>query len=167
MASESETVPCVEALDLRDSDLAERLHAIHRAAYAQEAELLGARDFPPRDRTVEQLRSGDESWLGIYRGGTLAAAVALEPGEAPGSLHIAALVVAPEHQRRGLGRRLVEEVLERGDGAAVTVSTGAANRPALKLYASLGFVEERRATVGPEALPVIRMRRGPGTATDR
>lgn len=167
MASESEPAACVEALDLSDPAVAERLHAVHRAAYAQEAELLGARHFPPRERTLEQLRAGSDSWLGVRRDAALAGAIAIEPGDTPGSLHIAALVVAPEHQRFGLGRRLVEAVIERAGLGSLTVSTGAANKPALALYAALGFVEERRSTVGFEALPVIRLRRSSGAATDR
>jgi L-amino acid N-acyltransferase len=59
--------------------------------------------------------------------------------------YIGELVVSPEAEGRGIGRRLVQRVerwaRERGL-ATVTLETGAANLPARNFYATLNFREE-------------------------
>ena len=60
--------------------------------------------------------------------------------------YLGELVVAPEARRRGVGARLVAGA-ERWAAAQglrrLTLETGSANRPALELYARLGYVEEQ------------------------
>ena len=58
---------------------------------------------------------------------------------------IGELVVAPEAEGRGVGAALVEAVVEHARAAGyarISVSTGAANARALRLYRRLGFVDE-------------------------
>jgi ribosomal protein S18 acetylase RimI-like enzyme len=58
---------------------------------------------------------------------------------------IGELVVSTDVERRGVGSTLVRAAVEWGrarDVSRVTVSTGAANIPARRLYASLGFEDE-------------------------
>jgi ribosomal-protein-alanine N-acetyltransferase len=59
-------------------------------------------------------------------------------------LHITALAVRPSHRRRGLGRRVLTGLLERGRraGAAhATLEVASGNSAARGLYASAGFRE--------------------------
>jgi ribosomal-protein-alanine N-acetyltransferase len=56
--------------------------------------------------------------------------------------YILFLAVAPEHRRRGLGRRLVAEVAE--DHSSVTCHARASNDAALDFYERLGFEIQRR-----------------------
>jgi ribosomal-protein-alanine N-acetyltransferase len=56
--------------------------------------------------------------------------------------YILFLAVAPEHRRRGLGRRLVAEVAE--DHSSVTCHARASNDAALDFYDRLGFEIQRR-----------------------
>lgn len=61
--------------------------------------------------------------------------------------------VEPAHFRRGVGRRLLDEVHRREAAARrIEVSTGAANHPASALYASMG----NRLT-GHESPPGVRL----------
>jgi len=68
--------------------------------------------------------------------------VQLTEGQAPGELEIKSIAVAPAHQRRGVGRRLVEAALavarERGC-VSVRVATAAADVDNLRFYQQLGF----------------------------
>lgn len=149
----------IRDLDLRDPVTAHRLHTIWRAAYTQEAHLLGVRDFPPLARTLADLAAGPERFLGAYRDTQLAGAAGIEPGDDPASLHIASLVVDPAHQRRGIARALVEHLIARHGAHPITVSTGAANHPALTLYRGLGFIESERRIVGREPVEIVILRR--------
>lgn len=66
-----------------------------------------------------------------------------------GLVDIHRLVVSPKHFRKGIGRSLVEYLLDRYDGFDFAVSTGTANKPAISLYKSLGFQEQGFVEVAP------------------
>jgi ribosomal protein S18 acetylase RimI-like enzyme len=109
--------------------------------------------------TVQDL----QAHRGLYFGASVALEVvgALGTETAPDakSAVIASLVVAPAWQRRGIGRRLLTAALAACGPIEVSVSTGARNAPALALYASFGFVEAARRTLGPERIEVVTLRR--------
>ncbi len=77
--------------------------------------------------------------------------VALEAGEVVGyggvwlvidEAHVTNIAIAPDRQRRGIGRRLMTELLEAAYKAGMrcaTLEVRAGNDPALRLYESLGF----------------------------
>jgi len=81
---------------------------------------------------------------GIFR-------VAIEGGEVVGygglwlvidEAHVTNVAVAPTHQRRGIGRKLMVQLLEAAQTAGMlcaTLEVRAGNAPALHLYESLGF----------------------------
>ena len=63
---------------------------------------------------------------------------------AVGEAHILNVCVAPEHQGRGLGRRLLERMLTqaRKEGADTAfLEVRISNRPAIRLYETAGFNE--------------------------
>lgn len=99
-----------------------------------------------RRQTGYLLLSGDE---------VVAFAVAHADG------YLSLLGVVPEWRRRGLGTRLVEDVLD--DHPAVTCHVRATNRAAVAFYAHLGFDVERRVADyypdGTDAL-YLRLERG-------
>lgn len=73
-------------------------------------------------------------------GSVAAAIVASELSEA--TAHIAQVAVAPGHQRRGLGEKLVRRACERARAAgyrAITLLVADSNMPARRLYERLGF----------------------------
>lgn len=133
-------------------------------AYEQEARLLGASPFPPALRTVADIQGDTDCWLGAFEGAALAGALAFAPDAEPGQFIVNTLVVHPAQQRRGVARALLHEALRLGGGHAFAVATGEANTPALALYRSLGFEPYRRGSIGPQALPLVKLRRPPGPA---
>ena len=156
----------VAAIDHRDAAVAQQIHAVLLPAYAQEARLLQAGDFPPLQRTVADIQAEDVFYLGASRGQTLLGALALGRDDEPDQLLITTLVVHPAHQRQGVAQALMAAVLRRGAGMVFAVSTGAANAPALALYRALGFVVYRHGTVGPDALALVKLRRPADAATE-
>lgn len=149
----------VTPVDHRLPDNARQLHAIQMAAYRQEADLLGAVDFPPLQRSVADIAQSSESYVGAYIGDELVGAISTCRDEEDPAVNIASLVVSPAHQRRGVARTLVRAVIAQHAGVALTVQTGAGNAPVLALYEEFGFVECRRWLAGDPPLELVRLRR--------
>lgn len=150
----------VARVDHRDPADATRLAELRRAAYAVEAEWLGATDFPPARVSAAEVAREDAEVFAAYADGALAGAVSVEPLP-EGARLVASLVVDPERHRRGIGRALVAHVVAEFGDRPLVVSTGAANAAALALYRAFGFVEAARRTVGAEPIAVVELRRAP------
>ena len=149
----------IEPLQHRDAGTARRLHAVLVLAHAQEAALLGVPPGTGPQRTTEELQRSTDMHLGALLGDELLGAISVGPDDEPRQLCITLLVVHPAHQRQGVGRALLAEVLRLGAGQVFTVSTGAANTPALALYEQFGFVAYRQGRMGPHALQMVKLRR--------
>lgn len=124
------------------------------ASYAVEADLLGVADFPPLRETLQDLGEDTaELRAGMFSATRLIAAIGIEPGM-PDSL-ISRLVVDPGWFRQGLGRTLVHWACHQF--ADLRVVTGVANRPAIRLYQSCGFVPQREFR--KEGIPLLELKR--------
>jgi [ribosomal protein S18]-alanine N-acetyltransferase len=54
--------------------------------------------------------------------------------------HVMSIAVDPDHQRRGIGRLLMDAIIEvAGEGANFTLEVRVSNTPAIALYESYGF----------------------------
>ncbi|WP_234382022.1 GNAT family N-acetyltransferase [Streptomyces sp. XY332] len=145
------TVPSpldVRALDLAQDATATAVHRIGRAAYAVEAELIGFDGIPALRESLTQMREQPLHWLGaVAQDGSIAGFLAWQE-QPDGSACIDRLCVSPAWFRRGAASLLLRHVLsELLPDRTVTVTTGAANTPALTLYTRLGF------TRGPDFSP--------------
>ncbi|WP_225753032.1 GNAT family N-acetyltransferase [Actinotalea sp. Marseille-Q4924] len=117
--------------------LARALLAVQRQAYAKEADLIQDDRIPPLHEDLDALRSAPLLWVAAFDDEELLGAVAwTEEGSV---VDVDRLVVAGTVHRRGVGTRLVTDVLRRADWRTTTVSTGRANVPARRLYERLGF----------------------------
>jgi ribosomal protein S18 acetylase RimI-like enzyme len=83
----------------------------------------------------------------------------LDVQEHDDEIFLALIELAPEHQGRGVGSRLIRDILDRADGTPVVLSVLAVNHRAYRLYRRLGFTEISRDGVAPEVR--IRMAVGP------
>ncbi|NUT93293.1 MAG: GNAT family N-acetyltransferase [Saccharothrix sp.] len=156
--TEPQPDPDLAGLDLADEATASAVHRVGLRSYAVEAELIGSDAIPALHETVADVRALPLRWLGAHVDGELAGFIAwAREGD---ELDVDRLCVDPSHFRRGLGRRLVSAVL--AFGLPVTVSTGAANAPAVALYEGSGFMPA--GTFQPEPGLVLARFRHPGTA---
>lgn len=147
-----------------EAAIAAKIHALQMAAYAQEAALLGITTFPPLQRTAKDVLQSSESFLGAFEDHTLVGALGTQPDETDDSIQITSLVVHPKHQRKGIGRRLLQASIKQHASCAMTVQTAAANAPALHLYAEFQFTIHRHWSVGYPPLTLVQLRRAhPGT----
>lgn len=149
----------IEPLDHREPSAARRMHAVMVLAHAQEALLISGGGAAPFEQSADDVASADATCFGAFDGTDLIGSVSLEADDEPGQISIASLVVHPDHQRRGVARALVDQVLRHGRGDTFSVCTTAANAPALALYQSMGFVAYRVGTIGPAAVAIVKLRR--------
>lgn len=141
-------------------DVARRVADIQRAAYAIEAALIGFDGIPQLHETATHvLALHDLEWRGAFDGPELVGVIAWRWD---GSVYdIDRLAVDPGSSRRGHGRRLVRSV---PPDRAASVSTGAGNEPAIRLYLGEGFVEDGATRVAPGVLLAHFSRPSPGQA---
>lgn len=113
------------------------------AAYAEVMSCIHANAFPPGERWGSEALALQLELPGAFgfvasEGGFVMARVAADEAE------ILTLAVDPAFQRRGVGRRLLEqagdEAAARGAGV-MFLEVSARNRPAQALYTACGFVE--------------------------
>jgi ribosomal protein S18 acetylase RimI-like enzyme len=143
----------------RERFIAEGIHAVMSLAYLQEARLLKVTDFPPLTRTVEDIEASEDFFLGAILHQEIVGVLSVGRDDEPHQICISALVVHPKMQRRGVGRLLVQEALARGQGTTFSVATAAKNVPALRLYQEFGFIPYRHGVVGPNSLPLVKLKR--------
>lgn len=136
------------------------MQAIFALAYAQEAAEIGAAlTDSPYGRSLDEIMNGAELYFGAHDQGELVGVLTVGPDTEAGQVAISALVVSPDHQRQGVGRALVRQALDSGQGMVFSVIASSDNHPARALYESLGFVEYRRGSMGPARLPMVKLRR--------
>lgn len=162
----------VGIVDHRNLAVAARIVEVQGLAYAVEAELLGFDAIPPRTEDVVAVRNLDLTFLAAISGRTDPTGVPAETSRTVAE-HIVALLgfrrdghlvdidrlaVEPTHFRTGLASALLDHLHASQRPAVFTVSTGAANEPATKLYASRGYTRTGSPTTA-DGLPLIRLRR--------
>lgn len=134
-------------MDIRDPEIARAVLELQKRSYAVEAGIIGSWELPPLFETLEELRGCGEDFHGYSLEGTLAGAVSTKVRGSVLDIH--RLVVSPEYFRRGIGSGMLRHVEGFGDWEKITVSTGAKNEPAKRLYISGGFVEVGEDEVVP------------------
>jgi len=126
----------------KENKIAEEIRTIFQVSYAVEAKMLKAVDFPPLQRTVSQFLKSDSEFYAYYLTKNIAGVIEIENDE--DSTHIQSLVVYPKYFRNGIGRKLVQFILDNYTAKIFTVETGIDNYPAIKLYTSFGFQEQKQ-----------------------
>jgi len=126
----------------KENKIAEEIRAIFQVSYAVEAKMLKAIDFPPLKRTVAQFLKSDSEFYAYYLIENIAGVIEIENDE--DLTHIQSLVVYPKYFRNGIGRKLVQFMLDTYKSKIFTVETGIDNHPAIKLYKSFDFQEQKQ-----------------------
>ena len=129
-------------VDNKRNEIAQEIRKIFQASYTIEAEMLKAIDFPPLKRTISQFLDSNSEFYAYYLKQNIAGLIEINNNQ--DATHIQSLVVYPKYFRQGIGRKLVEFVLNTYKSIIFTVETGVDNHPAIKLYISLGFEEQNQ-----------------------
>lgn len=132
----------IERLHQAQLAVAREIYLVFQLSYAIEAKLLNAINFPPLERSINDIMASRTQFYGYRDSGQLKAVVELSSNAA--TTHIQSLVVRPECFRQGIGSALIRFVLRKYDSKTFTVETGLANDPATKLYERFGFKAARQ-----------------------
>jgi len=129
-------------LENTESEVAKTIKEVFQLSYAVEAELLGAKDFPPLKRSLEGYTNSTNQFFGFYIQDEIAGITEIKKD--PSQIHIQSLVVHPDFFRRGVGQGLMNFVLSHFESSRFMVETGVDNLPAIALYEKVGFREVKR-----------------------
>ena len=136
----------------KENKITEEIRAIFQVSYTVEAKMLKAVDFPPLKRIVAQFLKSDSEFYAYYLIENIAGVIEIENDE--DLTHIQSLVIYPKYFRNGIGRKLVQFILDTYKSKIFTVETGIDNHPAIKLYKSFGFQEQEQWDTNHEARKV-------------
>ncbi len=144
-------------LDHKDEVESEQIRQLFFDSYSVEAQVIGVRDFPPVRRTREDIVDAGAIFHGAFVSNRLCAVCELEylPDD---SINIAGFAVLPELFRRGIGSRFLDHLICSCGCREMTVSTAAANRPAIALYQKFSFSSCRNWET-PCGIQMVTLRR--------
>ncbi len=133
-----EMVPPV-LLEATAEDAAEIL-ALQKLCYRSEAEIYGRYDIEPLTQTLEQARAemGAHLVLKLVLDGRIIGSI--RGREEDGTCHVGKVIVHPEHQDRGLGKRLMAGLEARfPDCRRFELFTGFRSEKNLAFYGRQGY----------------------------
>jgi predicted N-acetyltransferase YhbS len=142
---------------------AEAILALQRRAYLSEAALYDDYSIPPLTESLEQLQAvfDDHVVLRAILDGRLVGSVRARERE--GTCAIGRLIVEPELQGRGIGRRLMTEIERRFPRARrYALFTGDRSARNLRLYERLGY-ELRGSEQQTDRVTIVHLEK-PGPA---
>ena len=131
----------------------EEILKLQYLAYQSEAALFGNKDIPPLTQTLDEvideynegliLKMTDES--GVIIGSARAK-------EKDGTVYIGKLMVRPDHQKKGYGKRLLLEAEKYYPGKRYELFTSTRSKDNIRLYKSVGYKEFDRKAVDDELI---------------
>ncbi|MFF4614666.1 GNAT family N-acetyltransferase [Nonomuraea jabiensis] len=134
---------------------------VQRAAYVSEAQLYGDPYIPPLIESLEQVRKVIEGAV-VLKALDAGRVIGAVRGQVSGTTCLVGrLVVAPDHQGRGIGTALLTALHEAvPEAEAFDLFTGHLSEANLKLYRRLGYRETSRERMD-DHLTLIHLRMRP------
>ena len=120
-------------------------------AYQSEAALFGNKDIPPLKQTLEEVVEEFDEGLVLKmtdENGVIIGSVRAK--EKDGTVYIGKLMVRPDHQKKGYGKRLLLEAEKYYPGKRYELFTSTRSQDNIRLYKSVGYREFDRKAVDDE-----------------
>ena len=132
----------IKKLDHTNLAIATKMHIVFQESYSIEAKLLNAINFPPLQRPLQSYIESTTTFFGYHIKDKIVGIIEVSSNEK--TTHINSLVVSPHFFRQGIGRDLMDYILQNFSSKVFTVETGLENIPASTLYKNFGFKEIRQ-----------------------
>jgi len=132
----------IKKLDHTNLAIATKMRVVFQESYAVEAALLNATNFPPLQRPLESYIKSTTTFFGYHIKDKIVGIIEVSSNKK--TTHINSLVVSPHFFRQGIGRDLMDYILQNFSSKVFTVETGLENIPASTLYKNFGFKEIRQ-----------------------
>ena len=132
----------IKKLNHTNQAIATKMRIVFQESYAIEAKLLNAINFPPLQRPLESYIKSTTTFFGYHIKDKIVGIIEVSSNEK--TTHINSLVVSPHFFRQGIGRDLMDYILQNFSSKVFTVETGLENIPASTLYKNFGFKEVRQ-----------------------
>ena len=142
----------ISLINHKQLEEAQNIRRVFQASYRVEAQLLGAVNFPPLSRLLDEFYNCSNDFIGYYEDHKLVAVVEMK--NEVSNMHIQSLVVDPDYFRRGIASKLIDFVLNHYEVKIFTVETGKDNGPARKLYEGFGFELQKTYTAAENIVKV-------------
>lgn len=131
----------VESIDIRTAgidDLDEILN-LQKLAYISEAEIYDDFSIPPLLQTPDDLakEAANSLMLKAVHNGKIIGSV--RAYEKDGTCYIGKLIVHPDFQNKGIGKKLLSAIEKRFDGARYELFTGHLSEKNLAIYEKMGY----------------------------
>ena len=138
-----------EIVKAQREDLDEILQ-LQYLAYQSEAALFGSKDIPPLKETIEEVieEYNEGLVLKMMCGDKIIGSVRAK--EKDGTVYIGKLMVHPDHQKHGYGKRLLLEVENYFPGKRYELFTSTRSTDNIRLYNSVGYKEFDQRAVNEE-----------------
>jgi ribosomal protein S18 acetylase RimI-like enzyme len=134
----------------------EEILALQKLAFISEAELYDNYDIEPLQQTIENIRADFETHIflkAVYNGKIVGSVKGRDTGE---YCWIGKLIVHPDFQNQGLGRRLMKEIESLFPNTnQFVLYTGNRSDKNIYLYESLGY--EKREVFKDEKMPDVHL----------
>ncbi|MCY9375388.1 GNAT family N-acetyltransferase [Bacillus sp. T17B1] len=128
----------IEFLQHKGDITAREIIAVQQPAYIKEAELIGFDGIPALQEKAKDIQASHEQFAGYRKDGKLIGVISYEINMH--HLTICRLVVHPDGFRKGIGRALLQFVIDQNENAEkIEVVTAEKNTPAVSLYTQAGF----------------------------
>ena len=132
----------IKKLDHTNLAIATKMRVVFQESYAVEAKLLNAVNFPPLQRPLQSYIESTTTFFGYHIKDEIVGIIEVSSKEQ--TTHINSLVVSPHFFRQGIGKELMDYILQNFSSKVFTVETGLKNIPASKLYTSFHFKEVKQ-----------------------
>ena len=128
----------IEFLQHKEDTIAREIIAVQIPSYIKETEIIGFDGIPALQEKVKDIQASHERFAGYRKNGKLIGVISYEKNMH--HLTICRLVVHPDGFRKGIGRALLQFVIDQNEDAEkIEVVTAEKNIPAVSLYTQAGF----------------------------
>ena len=134
----------IKKLDHTNQAIATKMRIVFQESYAIEAKLLNAINFPPLQRPLQNYIKSTTTFFGYHIKDEIVGIIEVSSKEK--TTHINSLVVSPHFFRQGIGRQLMQHILQNFSSKVFTVETGLRKYTCIKIVYKLWF--QRGETMG-------------------